>query len=126
MVKPKVFKVPVEIPVSRIVDLFVSACEGGSNYWCKELTPASDKGDPYEAMLAGFTIIDGEQGKTIKVTPAKIKKAVDLFVSGGDERSYGAEGWSVQHFADLINENDDSTTADVFLQLCTFGRVIYG
>jgi hypothetical protein len=30
------------------------------------------------------------------------------------------------HWADFINENDDSSTADVFLQLCLFGEVIYG
>lgn len=30
------------------------------------------------------------------------------------------------HFNDLIQENDDATTADVFLQLSLFGDVIYG
>lgn len=30
------------------------------------------------------------------------------------------------HFDDLIQENDDAITADVFLQLSLFGTVIYG
>lgn len=30
------------------------------------------------------------------------------------------------HFDDLIRENDDAITADVFLQLSLFGDVIYG
>lgn len=30
------------------------------------------------------------------------------------------------HFDDLIQENDDAITADVFLQLSLFGDVIYG
>ena len=30
------------------------------------------------------------------------------------------------HFDDLIQQNDDATTADVFLQLALFGDVIYG
>jgi len=31
-----------------------------------------------------------------------------------------------RHFADLINENTDSITADVLLQCCLFGELIYG
>ena len=30
------------------------------------------------------------------------------------------------HFADLVGEEDDLITGDVFLQLATFGEVIYG
>ena len=31
-----------------------------------------------------------------------------------------------RHFADLVNENGDLTTADVLLQCCVFGELIYG
>jgi hypothetical protein len=31
-----------------------------------------------------------------------------------------------RHFADWLAENDDAETADVFLQLCVFGKTIYG
>ena len=31
-----------------------------------------------------------------------------------------------QHFADLLSDNDDNTTGDVFLQCCLFGKVVYG
>jgi hypothetical protein len=31
-----------------------------------------------------------------------------------------------RHFADLINENTDAITADVLLQCCLFGELIYG
>ena len=31
-----------------------------------------------------------------------------------------------RHFDDLYTETGDSTTSDVFLQLCVFGKVIYG
>jgi hypothetical protein len=30
------------------------------------------------------------------------------------------------HYADVLNENDDADTGDVFLQLCLFGEVVYG
>jgi hypothetical protein len=35
-------------------------------------------------------------------------------------REYG------RHFSDMIAENDDATTADVFLQCCLFGELVYG
>ncbi len=31
-----------------------------------------------------------------------------------------------RHYADLVEENDDLITGDVFLQLATFGELIYG
>lgn len=31
-----------------------------------------------------------------------------------------------RHFADLVGENDDATTADVFVQCCVLGGVVYG
>jgi hypothetical protein len=30
------------------------------------------------------------------------------------------------HFADFMQENDDATTSDVFLQLSVFGELIFG
>lgn len=30
-----------------------------------------------------------------------------------------------KHFADMMNEDDDATTADVFMQCCAFGKVVY-
>jgi hypothetical protein len=30
------------------------------------------------------------------------------------------------HYADVLRENDDADTGDVFLQLCLFGEVVYG
>jgi hypothetical protein len=31
-----------------------------------------------------------------------------------------------RHFADVLNENDDAGTGDVFLQCCLFGEIIFG
>lgn len=87
----KTLEIKLQIPTMRIVDLFISACEGGSNYWCKELTPTRKTGDAYEAMLAGFTVTVLDSGKKIKVTPAAITRALSLFVAGGVPEKYGAE-----------------------------------
>lgn len=31
-----------------------------------------------------------------------------------------------RHWADVLAENDDATTGDVFLQCCLFGECIFG
>lgn len=107
--------ISLEIDTQRVVDLFISACEGGSNYWCRELTPKGKHRDPYEAMLGGFAVIEMENGKKHTVSRESIQKALGAFPS-----KYP------RHFADWIAENDDAETADVFLQLCVFGDAIYG
>lgn len=106
----------IELQEKEVVGLFISACEGGSNYWCRELTPLKDKGDPYKSMLTGFKLIDAEDGdKKIKVTPAMILKAVQIFPKV-----------TPKAFAALMDENDDAETGDQFLQLCAFGEIRYG
>ena len=44
-----------------------------------------------------------------------MKKGLDL-MAGEHQR----------HWQDFINENDDADTADVFMQLCLFGEIVYG
>lgn len=31
-----------------------------------------------------------------------------------------------RHYGDLLSENDDAITADVFIQCCCFGEIVYG
>jgi len=108
-------KLTLNIPDQRIVDLFVSACEGGSNYWCKEVNPLGKAPGAYTAMLGGFTVVDGETGKSYEIGKAQIKKALELFPAKAPNQ-----------FAEFLSENDDAATGDCFLQLCVFGDVIYG
>lgn len=111
------FTVKLEVPEDSIVSAFICACEGGSNYWCKELTPKG-KGDAYKAMLKGFTLVEiAEKGETKKhvVGPTKIQRAVKLMA----EKHF-------KHLSDLISGHDDADTGDIFLQLCVFGEVKYG
>lgn len=107
----------IDIPDSRVIDLFISACGGGSNYWCKSIVPnqTGKQSSQFYMLREGFVIHDGETNQTISVTPGMIRKALNLFLIE-----------TPIAFAEWISENDDAETADVFLQLCTFGKVIYG
>jgi len=114
-----------DIQKERILNLLVSATEGGSNYWymiqnhnAKEVEHKYFQEVPLKEN--GFLMIDDEQGeKTLKepvrVDLKSLKTGYSIF-----KEKYPT------HYADLIKENDDATTGDVFLQCVVFGEVIYG
>lgn len=127
-----VFAIPVTVNVTprRVADLMVGAIEGGSTYWCESilLSPGiSHKASPWyddEALYSKqnleITVIEHESSRhdddaQWTITLASIANGLRLMALH-----------SPRHFADFISETDDATTADVFLQYCTFGEVIYG
>lgn len=131
--------------VKEIVStLLCSAFEGGSNYWYridgyvfpegktqkdleaeKALHPNKFERTFYPhidlpAMGGGVKVKDmyGDKGCVI-LTWAKCKKALQLMAQPGSK--CGAHHWS-----DVISDNTDGITGDVFLQLALWGEVIYG
>lgn len=109
------FTFPFNVSKQRVKDLLCSACEGGSNYWIDRVEywhecPVYDQ--PVIFHLSNARDIDG------------LPKTLDgqALVRGLTvmARDYP------KHFGDFIAENDDAITADVFLQCCLFGDVIYG
>lgn len=117
-----------------ICNLLCSAFEGGSNYWYfieKFIKPSSfrfltDEGRVYRhidyPLNPGGSLlirtlehdeIDGSTEWTLDL-PA-IKRGLSTMALNYPN-----------HFADVIAENDDSTTADVFLQCCLFGKLVFG
>lgn len=123
-----------------IKGLLCSAFEGGSNYWYQNLDYDFGKTNlTYEDFKKGgkmqdpknywhpcqlvplvegcsLTIEDGEDSnKTFILDRAAIERGVQVM----------AEKYP-QHFADILTENGDATTGDVFLQCCLFGDTIYG
>jgi len=114
----------INVPDSRIADLFICAVEGGSTYWCNKIRPLIEeekKFSYYNYMLCGGFIayIDEEveegSGLEYRVARAEIDNALKLM----------AEKYP-QHYADFMNENEDADTGDVFLQLCLFKEVVFG
>ena len=100
-----------------IQDLFITACEGGVNYWCnindydyKNTTATyniSTPDSPDDIVKQG-TISD-------KTIVAGIKALQDM----NSSFSQGA-------LQDIINEDFDAETCDVVLQLGIFGDIIFG
>jgi hypothetical protein len=111
----------IEIPASRVGDLVCCALEGGSTYWCEDFNPKEyPEGCEWghEAVAHGvpFDIwLEDEPRMRIKNSPARIAATLQLMA---EKFPYA---WQ-----DFINENEDSSTGDLFFQLLCFGEEVYG
>jgi hypothetical protein len=115
--------VPITITGRRIADLMVTAIEGGSGYWCKQIDlragiatakPWYDDAQLYEGLFSIALVTD--EGEEVRITNEGLEKAFQLM----------AEQFQTSHWSDFLEENEDADTADVFLQLWAFGEVVYG
>lgn len=129
--QPDALLVAHPITKQRISDLLCSAFEGGSNYWYiitanikpAKLTFRTDPDHIYPhldyplnddgALMIGD--LEDDSRPPIRLDLDAIGKGLALMART-----------QPRHFGDFLAENDDASTADVFLQLCLFGEVIYG
>ena len=112
-------KYTATIPAGRIADMIVNAAEGGSNYWC-EITGR-------ETLDYSNLVMEGNS--TLTVTDHETEEGVIGFILDAAKCAKGVQIMAEkypQHFHNLVNENDDAETADVFLQCAIFGELIYG
>jgi hypothetical protein len=115
-----------------VYNMLVSALEGGSNYWYwfgdktmdRVFAATEDmKGEPTVDRIlmavqrgALVNVFDCESMEKLgTLTPESWAKAEMLMLK--NHRS---------HFADILKENDDATTADIYFQYAVMGNLIYG
>lgn len=116
----------------KIVNAIIGAFEGGSAYWLREAdyiyTPEGVTGKPAYAETDFWA--KGGKMKLSYDNPdspgdsEKASKEIGLLEIREGLRSMAAE--SLSHFNDLLNENDDAITHDVFIQHVLFSEVVYG
>lgn len=110
-------KIDFQITRDRIDTLMVSAFEGGSNYWIEKafaVNPSEDFWDE-AAYNSGIWVVRSEDQTHSCLTPSMIQRGFQVM----------SEKYS-RHMGDFLSNNDDATTADVWLQCCLFGDVVYG
>lgn len=115
---------------SKITNAIVGAFEGGSTYWLREYDytyrPEGVEGNPLYVedqfwakggkMNLSYDDPDDQENRASKeVSMIEIKQGLRTMAEK-DPR----------HFGDLVSENDDADTHDVFIQHVLFGEVIYG
>lgn len=113
----------------KIVNAIIGAFEGGSTYWLRTADyvyqPDDVKGNPLYAetdfwakggkMKLTYDDPEGDDLATKEISIDEIRKGL---------RSMATK--DPRHFGDLLSENDDAATHDVFIQHVLFGEVIYG
>jgi hypothetical protein len=108
----------------RVASLLVGAFEGGSNYWIDHVEvkagPAvgriwNERQPFYGAPFSGGSIVvQPLDDPSVTLDRAAIQRGLRVM-----PKKYP------HHFADVVTEQDDATTADVFLQCCLFGKAVY-
>jgi len=123
------FTVSQEIPAQRVADLICGAFEGGSNYWAAAVS-ISDDGRPWSDVGAYASDVPALGGSVEVVEheahddSGRMVWVLDRLACERGLRVMAADYPNA--WAAFLSDNDDATTADVFLQCALFGEVIYG
>jgi hypothetical protein len=128
--QPPRVQVTATVEWDEITNAIVGAFEGGSGYWLREYeythTPDGIEGRPAYAENEFWS-----KGGKMRVTydnpeegDDRLSKEIGMPEIKAGLRSMAEK--SSRHFDDLISENDDAITHDVFIQHVIFGEVIYG
>jgi hypothetical protein len=131
-------KITVEVSDEQIEDLLCSAFEGGSGYWarCKEGKEPTEKCDYlFQWPLHGgsFLVVDTEEmlededEDDAEIGDPYVHEVTRESLTRGLEAMASLKkGEGGHHFRNMLQNDTDSETGDVFLQCCIFGKVIYG
>jgi hypothetical protein len=125
--------ITIEINRERRLDMLVGALEGGSNYWCifgeeasiiiGRVSPSNGVDSFAERLLKTL-----EAGESVPVHDAEDETVLLGTLSletieRGEQLMYDN---FPNHFADILSENDDAITADIYFQYAVLGEIVYG
>jgi hypothetical protein len=124
----KDLKIEIAITEQMIEDQIVTALEGGSNYWYylgdTSMIPNYDKKEPLATQLSRAVLNEGivipvhdieDEELLGNLSLESIQKGLTLMAKDYPE-----------HFQNMITENGDAETADVFFQLAVMGELVFG
>jgi len=124
----------VEIPLERVADMLCCAFEGGSNYWYHIKVKKAPEQFTFRYMPdlmekpTSYTDFPTNRGGYLIVGDNEDSMPdglLDLGTIRAGLQLMASDKWS-HHFKNLMNDNDDAETGDVFLQLCLWGDVVFG
>jgi len=125
---------PIELDTQRISDLVVNAHEGNAvGYWAN-VTIWSPEGKRIHGFGNLPTNVVGHCKVEFEEYDERTGEPVETYMLDlcNPELSQVVKGLQLMaehykwHFANFMSENDDVETADVFIQLCLLGEVVYG
>lgn len=127
-------KIQIEIDESVLEDVFVTAIEGGSNYWyylSRNAVGLIRKAVPIEeeSCLSVATFKAVMKGVEVPIHDAEdIEEQIGLIsletmAERLSQLATGSDSWALWSH---IKEEGDSESADVVFQYLTMGEVVYG
>jgi hypothetical protein len=122
-------KATVRIPNQKIKDMITTAIEGGCHYWAKFVFPANykEKYGSFEQIPfkgGSIEVYDCETGELLGyLNQATMQVGLQLMA---DRKDMKGKVVPARHFKNLATDNEDAETADVFMQLCVLGEIVYG
>ena len=127
--------VTTTITLEQVDDLLTCAFEGGSNYWYTIKRTI----EPTEILYKTDIFEDGKSYLTPALNPGGALVIIDREEDEEDAKEYILDLKSIEngliimsedqysfHMNNLLTENEDAETGDVFLQLCLFGKIVFG
>ena len=146
----KKMQISTTISMQRLLDLVITALDGGISYWAPTYTTTFPDG----FNIADLTWLEDPEDWEVKENLEQYENVrLDYFaplVEGGSINLEDAEDpdsnpkpitlQSLQaalaimandkdlsrHFADILSEDEDAITADVLFQIAAFGELVYG
>lgn len=119
----------VRIPNEKIQDMIICAVEGGSNHWARFQFPQNykDQYGSYEQIPfdnGNIEVFDIETGELLGIlNRATVQTGLQLMAHCKDIKGKHVPA---RHFKNLAMDNEDAETADVIMQLCVMGEIVYG
>lgn len=121
---------PVSVTDAQIYNLLCSAAYGAISYWANWLgrtLPTEPHPDP---EITGFESLPLRPGGAWKIRSDRHGadgQRTDVLDRDAITRGLATMARiAPRHFSDILTENDDAVTADVFVQCCLFGEIVYG
>lgn len=130
-------KVKQEITITRKIleDIFVTAIEGGSNYWyffddtaCKKVRDVIPESvDPYFATAVLRAVLDKRVAIDVSdVETDEIIGSLDVNLFKRRLQDLFNDESCRQALLNMINEDGDASDADIVFQYLIMGEVVYG
>lgn len=129
-------KIEKEIPRQVLEDIFVTAIEGGSNYWyflsddaiAKIRKAVSVESEPYLSIAISKAILDF--GVNVPINDAENEKEVLGTISKAtmqDRLQLLSDDAHYKYALESeLNEEGDAYSSDIVFQYLSFGKVIFG
>jgi hypothetical protein len=127
------FTVSTKVSITRdqIVDLLCCGLEGGINYWATYsagFIPTPEEMDKYvEGVYSGLPVYAvGHPEYKLVIRDIETNKEHTLTLERLRLGLADMASKFPRHFMNLIQDDCDAETGDVFIQCCVFGDITYG